>query len=64
MTTEQVSEDTKNKKKSTVPMTNVGGTLSAVNALQIQAQRYQTAAQMLQVGYMNMADIYNNNSKF
>ncbi len=64
MTTEKVSEDTKNKKKSTVPMTNVGGTLSAVNALQIQAQRYQTAAQMLQVGYMNMADIYNNNSKF
>ena len=64
MTTEQVSEDTKNKKESTVPMTNVGGTLSAVNALQIQAQRYQTAAQMLQVGYMNMADIYNNNSKF
>ncbi len=64
MTTEQVSEDTKNKKKSTVPMTNVGGTLSAVNALQIQAQRYQTAAQMLQVGYMNMANIYNNNSKF
>lgn len=64
MTTEQASEDTKNKKKSTVPMTNVGGTLSAVNALQIQAQRYQTAAQMLQVGYMNMADIYNNNSKF
>ncbi len=64
MTTEKVSEDTKNKKKSTVPMTNVGGTLSAVNALQIQAQRYQTAAQMLQVGYMNMANIYNNNSKF
>ena len=64
MTTEKVSEDTKNKKKSTVPMTNVGGTLSAVNALQIQAQRYQTAAQMLQVGYMNMADIYNHNSKF
>ena len=45
-------------------MNNVGGTLSAVNALQIQAQRYQTAAQMMQVGYMNMADIYNNNSKF
>lgn len=64
MTTEKVSEDTKNKKKSTVPMTNVGGTLSAVNALQIQAQRYQTAAQMLQVGYMNMANIYNHNSKF
>ena len=64
MTTEKVSEDTKNKKKSTVPMTNVGGTLSAVNALQIQAQRYQTAAQMLQVGYMNMAAIYNHNSKF
>lgn len=64
ITKEQASKDTKNKKKSTVPMTNVGGTLSAVNALQIQAQRYQTAAQMLQVGYMNMADIYNNNSKF
>ena len=45
-------------------MTNVNGTLSSVNALAIQAQRYQTAAQMLEVGYLNMANIYNNNSKF
>lgn len=63
LTTEKASEDSKNKRKSNVPMTNYGGTLSAVNAMQIQAQKYQATAQMLQVGYLNMADIYNHNSK-
>ncbi len=60
---ESKSEDTKNKTTSKIPLTtgtDASGSLSAVNALQIQAQRYQATAQMLQVGYLNMADIYNN----
>lgn len=63
---EQVSEDTKNKKYSTVPSTadSTTGALSSVNALQIQAAKYQATAQMLQVGYLNIADLYNRNSKF
>lgn len=61
---EQVSTDTKNKTTSKIPMTQSGAGLSSVNALQIQASKYQTTAQMLQVGYMNMADIYNKTSKF
>lgn len=62
---EQASEDTKNKRESTIPLTtSSGGTLSSVNALEIQASRYQATAQMLSIGYLNMADIYNRNSKF
>ncbi len=65
VTTESVSEDTKNKENSKVPSTtSSNGTLSSVNALQIQAQRYQATAQMLEVGYQNMASIYSKNSKF
>lgn len=65
--TEQVSSDTKNKKESRIPLTqsdSTTGSLSAVNALQIQATRYQATAQMLQVGYLNMASIYNKNNNF
>ncbi len=65
--TESVSDDTTNKQYSRVPATadyTTGGTLSSVNALQIQATRYQATAQMLQIGYLNMANIYNRNSKF
>lgn len=64
--TEKVSEDTKNKKYTKVPATMAGanGQLSGVNALQIQASKYQSTAQMLQVGYLNMASIYSNNSKY
>ena len=65
--TESVSDDTKNKQYTRIPATTdytTGGTLSSVNALQIQATRYQATAQMLQIGYLNMADIYNRNSKF
>ncbi len=61
---ESKSDDTKNDKTSRVPLTNANGALSAVNALQIQAMRYQATAQMLQVGYLNMANILNRNSKF
>lgn len=63
---EQESADTKNKKESRVPLTqsSASGSLSAVNALEIQASRYQATAQMLQVGYMNMADIYNSYNKY
>lgn len=63
---EKVSEDTTNKKYTKVPSTgsSSAGTLSSVNALQIQATKYQATAQMLQIGYLNMADIYNRNSKF
>ena len=62
---EQPSEDTNNGKESTIPLTtSSGGSLSAVNALQIQASRYQATAQMLQVGYQNMASIYSKNNKF
>lgn len=64
--TEKISEDSKNKKESKIPLTQSGssGSLSSVNALQIQATKYQATAQMLQIGYLNMADIYNRNSKF
>ncbi len=64
--TEKISEDSTNKKESRVPLTQTssGGSLSAVNALEIQATRYQATAQMLQVGYLNMADIYSKNSKY
>ena len=65
--TEGVSDDTKNKKYTRVPSLSDysgTGTLSAVNALQIQATKYQATAQMLQVGYLNMANIYNSNSKY
>lgn len=64
--TEQVSEDTQNKTESKVPLTTTdsSGALSSVNALQIQATKYQATAQMLEVGYLNMANIYNRNSKF
>lgn len=62
---EQESDDTKNKTESKIPLTaDSSGNLSSVNALQIQATRYQATAQMLQVGYQNMAAIYNKNSKF
>lgn len=62
---EQPSEDTNNGKESKIPLTtSSGGSLSAVNALQIQASRYQATAQMLQVGYQNMASIYSKNNKF
>ena len=60
---EQSSEDTKNKTTSKLPSTtSASGTLSSVNALEIQATRYQATAQMLQIGYLNMANIYNRNS--
>lgn len=62
---EQPSEDTNNGKESKIPLTtSSGGSLAAVNALQIQASRYQATAQMLQVGYQNMASIYSKNNKF
>lgn len=62
---EQPSEDTNNGKESKIPLTtSSGGSLSVVNALQIQASRYQATAQMLQVGYQNMASIYSKNNKF
>ncbi len=63
---ETISEDTKNKTESKVPLTqtSASGTLSSVNALEIQATRYQATAQMLQVGYLNMANIYNNYNKY
>ncbi len=60
--TEQVSEDTTNKKNSTVPTSSTDGTLSGANAMLIQASRYEATAQMLAVGYQNMASIYGNNS--
>lgn len=62
---EQESSDTKNKTESRVPLTqtSTSGALSAVNALEIQATRYQSTAQMLQVGYLNMANIYNSYNK-
>lgn len=66
ISTEKVSDDTKNKTETKIPLTqsSASGSLSAVNALQIQASKYQATAQMLQVGYLNMADIYNSyNSK-
>ncbi len=62
---EQESEDTQNKTESKIPLTTSStGSLSSVNALEIQATKYQATAQMLEVGYLNMANIYNKNSKF
>lgn len=56
--TETVSDDTKNKKITKTPSQNsASGALSPANALLIQAGRYQSTAQMLSVGYMNMASI-------
>lgn len=60
---EQKSEDTKNKTTSRIALTSTNGSLSAVNALQIQATKYQATAQMLEVGYLNMANIYNSYNK-
>lgn len=59
---EQVSDDTKNKTTSKVATSSSDGTLSGANAMQIQAAKYQATAQMLQIGYLGMADIYNRNS--
>ena len=66
VTTEAMSDDSKNKTTSHVPMisTSATGSLSAVNALEIQATRYQGAADMLANGYLNLARIYQNNSKY
>lgn len=63
---EQISEESKSGKEVKIPLSSSdsSGNLSAVNALQIQASRYQATAQMLQVGYMNMADIYSKYSKY
>lgn len=56
---ESVSSDTKNKTETKIPLTqtSASGSLSSVNALQIQATKYEATAQMLQVGYLNMANI-------
>ena len=59
---EQVSLDTRSKKNSTVPTHSAEGVLSGANAMMIQAGSYQTTAQMLQVGYMNMASMYDSRS--
>ena len=61
--TEAPSDDVKNKKASTRPSLDTS-TISYANVLEIQASKYQATAQMLQVGYLNMADIYNKNSKY
>jgi len=60
--TEKISEDTKNKKNSKVPTASTDGTLSGANAMMIQAAKYQSTAQMLQIGYLGLADIYNRNA--
>ena len=65
--TETDSEDTKNKTESKIPLTTSTGTtgsLSSVNALEIQATKYQATAQMLEIGYQNIASIYNKNSNY
>ena len=59
---EQVSEDTTNKKNTNVPTSSTDGALSGANAMMIQAARYQTTAQMLEVGYQNLASIYSSGS--
>lgn len=66
VTTESVSDDTKNKKTSKVPSTTISstGALSSVNALEIQATKYQATAQMLEIGYQTIASLYNKNSIF
>ena len=66
VTTESMSDDSKHKTTSHVPMisTSATGSLSAVNDLEIQATRYQGAADMLAKGYLNLARIYQNNSKY
>lgn len=56
---ESLSEDSTNKTETKIPLTqtSASGSLSSVNALQIQASKYEATAQMLQVGYLNMANI-------
>ena len=58
---EGLSNDSKNKTETKIPLTqtSASGSLSSVNALQIQASKYEATAQMLQVGYLNMANILN-----
>ena len=58
---EGLSDDSKNKTETRIPLTqtSASGSLSSVNALQIQASKYEATAQMLQVGYLNMANILN-----
>ena len=58
---ESLSDDSKNKTETHIPLTqtSASGSLSSVNALQIQAARYESTVQMLQIGYLNMADILN-----
>ena len=58
---EGLSDDSKNKTETKIPLTqtSASGSLSSVNALQIQASKYEATAQMLQVGYLNMANILN-----
>ncbi|MDR1025924.1 MAG: hypothetical protein LBL47_00860 [Lactobacillus sp.] len=59
--TETASDDYKNKTISKIPLTtDYTGTLSAVNALEIQASKYSATADMLASGYLNLASIYNN----
>lgn len=64
---EQVSDDTTNKKVSrnaTSTYTSSDGTaITGANALQILATKNEGAANMLADGYLNVANIYNKNSK-
>lgn len=59
---EGLSDDSTNKTETKIPLTqtSASGSLSSVNALQIQASRYEATAQMLQIGYLNIANILNN----
>ena len=60
---ETASEDTRNKVETKIPLATAnGGILSPSNVMEIQASRYQGAAQMMQVGMMNIAELYNKNN--
>ena len=57
--TQQLSEDSQNKKISTEPSETLNSTtgISAAYAAQIQAQRYSVTATMLSNGYLNFAQM-------
>ncbi len=61
VTKQSASTDTKAKKISTKPASSGG--LSQADILQMQSATNQGTANMLSVGYLNIADIYNKNSK-
>ena len=59
----QITEDTSKVQNAGVILPGNNFRLSQSDILTIQASKYQATADMLAIGYLNMADIYNKTSK-